>query len=120
MRTLLVFTALLFLLPPLVEAYHVGEKPRPAPPSDAGKPQILRVSQTELEFGSAVAGPVALRISDVRGNLLSNNGRYVTEAEPINGKGRFVLNLDNLRSGVYFIVLSNSAGVSSRGVLEVK
>lgn len=59
MRTLLVFTALLFLLPPLVEAYHVGEKPRPAPPSDAGKPQILRVSQTELEFGSAVAGPVA-------------------------------------------------------------
>ena len=116
----LTLLALLCLPATPLLAYHVGEKPQPTPVSHTGAPRILHLSQTMLEFVSPASGTVTLRISDVRGNLLSNNGRLYDEAEPSNGAGRFLLRLDRLGSGVYFIVLSNSAGVSATGVVEVR
>lgn len=120
MRRLTPVLALWLLSASIVAAYHVGEKPYPPLLDDAGTPRILRISQTDLEFSALTDGPVTLRISDTRGNLLSNNGRLYTETEAINGKGHFSLDLADLQSGVYFIVLSNSAGVSATGVVEVE
>jgi hypothetical protein len=100
-------------------AYHVGEKPA-SRENDTNTPRIVQCTSHHVEFTATIDEPVQLAVYDVLGNLIENNGRMVQTLQPVNGRGVFQLNIGGGISGVYFITLRNSFGVTTISVAEVR
>jgi len=99
--------------------YHFGEKPGHSDEAN-GRPVIVRLEGDVVEYRCDRDEPVTLAIYDVRGNLIPNNGMLTQQSVPEQGSGRFAIALPSLPSGVYFITLRNSAGITAVGIAGVK
>jgi hypothetical protein len=99
-------------------AYHVGEKP-PGERRSASLPRITFVGTDRVEFSTPIDGEVTLGVYDIRGDVILNEGMASQTIDPIDGRGSFHLMLEAIPSGVFFITLRNSAGITAVGVAEL-
>jgi hypothetical protein len=118
-RHALAIPAMLVLALGYSSAYHVGEKPS-SRKDDVNTPRIVQCTSHLVEFTATVDEPVQLAVYDVLGNLIENDGRMVQTLRPVNGRGVFQLNIAGGISGVYFITLRNSFGITTISVAEVR